>query len=251
MNTKSLIRCLPVASLSGFALLAPLCTLAGNLDVPDSVEGFASLSAAGTNNCCLANDNYFVGSEPEGRPFGGEFRNYFSFAIPDFTGDATSASILIPTGQTLFDQSASIQYTLTSVSVPLSLTQGVVNPTVFDALGTGVVFGTETYSDAGPFGTVAITLDAAALNAIDNSRGGTFTLGGRVTSPISFGPSVPDQSIFGSTGGDGPQVHLVFSNSGVQQAPEIDATSWAASLTLLLGALAVIRGRRSVVAKLS
>jgi hypothetical protein len=65
MNTKSLMRFLPMASLSGFAVLAPLCTQAGNIDVPDLVEGFASLSTAETNNCCLANDNYFVGSEPE------------------------------------------------------------------------------------------------------------------------------------------------------------------------------------------
>jgi hypothetical protein len=242
MNTIASTRSLVALGSIGAALLAPLTSQAGNVDVPDSIEGFATLSDQ-TNNCCLAAENYFVGSEPEGRPFGGEFRNYFSFQLPDFTGDATSATILIPTGQTTLFQSPTIDYTLTSLSVPLSLTQGVANPTVFNALGTGTVFGSETYTDS-TSGTVAITLDAAALAAIDSSRGGTITLGGRVTSPIAFGPNVPDQSLFGSTGGIGPQVHLVFTNSAPTQAPEIDPSGWVAGLTLLLGTVAVLRGRR-------
>jgi hypothetical protein len=241
MNSISVTRSLVALGSIGFALLAPLTSHAGNVDVADSVEGFASLSDQ-TNNCCQASDNYFVGSEPEGRPFGGEFRNYFSFQLPEFTGDATAATILIPFGQSTLFQSPTIDYTLTSLSVPLSLTQGVANPTVFNALGTGTVFGTETFTDS-TFGTVAITLDAAALAAIDGSRGGTFTLGGRVTSPIGFGPSVPDQSIFANTGGSGPQVHLVLTNSAPTQAPEIDPSAWVAGLTLLLGTIAVTRGR--------
>jgi hypothetical protein len=241
MNTI-LTRTLVALGSIGFALLAPVSSRAGDVDVPDSVEGFATSSQ--TNNCCLSTENYVVGSIPEGRPFVGESRNYFSFQIPDFTGDATSASILIPFGQSTLFQSPSIQYTLTSVSVPPSLTQGVLDPTVFNALGTGTIFGTETYTDS-TFGTVAITLDAAALAAIDSSRGGTFSLGGRVTSPILFGPNVPDQSIFESTGGTAPQVHLVITHSAPTLAPEIDASQWAAELTLLLGAVAVMRSRRA------
>jgi hypothetical protein len=174
MDTISITRSLVALGWIGVALLAPLSSRAGDVDVPDSIEGFATSSQ--TNNCCLAAENYVVGSIPEGRPFVGESRNYFSFQIPDFTGDATSATILIPFGQSTLFQSPTIDYTLTSLSVPLALTQGVPNTTVFNALGTGTVFGTETFTDS-TVGTVAITLDAAALAAIDSSRGGTLTLG--------------------------------------------------------------------------
>lgn len=217
---------------------------ADTLTVNDSAEGWVT-SVTPFNNCCSATGNYLVGNAPEGRPGGGEFRNYFSFEIPSFSGDLTSASILIPTAQETFFQSPSLQYTLTSVAVPLSLTLSEPNQALFDSLGTGLVFGTQTYSESGPFNTVAISLDSAALDAIRNSQNAAFTLGGRVTSPILFGPNQPDQIVFASSGGTVPQVQLVLQTSGsVPAAPEIDPTSSASGLTMLLCALAVLRGSR-------
>ena len=217
---------------------------AENLTVNDSAEGWVT-SFTPFNNCCSANTNYLVGNAPEGRPGGGEFRNYFSFDIPSFSGALTSASIVIPTAQETFNQSPSLQYTLTSVAVPLSLTLSVPNQALFDSLGTGVVFGTQTYSESGPFNTVAISLDSEALAAITNSQNTAFTLGGRVTSSILFGPNQPDQLVFASSGGNIPQVQLVLQTSpSMHAAPEIDPTSSAAGLMMLFCALAVLRGSR-------
>ena len=133
---------------------------------------------------------------------------------------------------------------IAGTSVPLSLTLSVPNQALFDSLGTGVVFGTQTYSESGPFNTVAISLDSAALDAIRNSQNAAFTIGGRVTSPILFGPNQPDQIVFASSGGTVPQVQLVLQTSSIPAAPEIDPTSSATGLTMLLCALAVLRGSR-------
>ena len=68
----------------------------------------------------------------------------------------------------------------------------------FAGLGTGTLFGSESYTAADRFITKSIVLDGAALSAIGNG-GLTFSIGGRVTSPTTFGPAAPDQLVFGSS----------------------------------------------------
>jgi hypothetical protein len=116
----------------------------------------------------------------------GEIRNFFTFNIPLLNAPLVSASLVLDTVFVVTNQSPGITYEVTSLT---SFT--------FGGLGTGTLFGSESYTAADQFMTKSIVLNGDALSAIGNG-GLTFSIGGRVTSLTTFGPAEPDQFVFGA-----------------------------------------------------
>lgn len=145
----------------------------------------------------LAGNNYRAGfcPGPPGGCIGGpaEFRDFFTFDIPQLDGPVISAVLTLSTVGVSTADSASITYQITSI------------PSVFgfNDLGTGTVYGSRVYtgadganSPAAPEGTnQSITLDAAGIAAILSNT--TFGIGGRVT---TLGGNPTSEFILDSSG---------------------------------------------------
>ena len=143
-------------------------------------------------------NNYVVGNCGYDPPPGnsgcnsGEFRNFFQFSIPSFSGTLVSADLVLYPLDIELLQSPSLTYQVTSL--PGSF--------VFGDLGTGTFYGSRTYTSADALGpALAISLDADALNAIMAAAGGAFGVGGRVTSATLFGNTELNQVAFSHSGG--------------------------------------------------
>jgi PEP-CTERM motif len=84
-----------------------------------------------------------------------------------------------------------------------SLRAGTAGVAAYNDLGTGVVYGSRVYTAADQNQIRSISLNAAALGAIQNSSGGSFTLGGSLQTPSA----VPEPStlalMFGALGAMG------------------------------------------------
>jgi len=100
----------------------------------------------------------------------GEVRDFFQFDVTGLSGQVVSAELAIDVGNLELDQLDYLTYQVTSLpAVPLtSLT--------FADLGTGLVYGSRTYTQNDDrLRGVTISLDAAALSAI--AAGGFFGAG--------------------------------------------------------------------------
>jgi hypothetical protein len=148
---------------------------------------------ATAGNGALPSNNYIAGNCGAGDCYTGEFRNFFEFGIPQLSGPVLSATLLLDTRYEAMSQSPSITYQVTSVPTDF----------LFSDLGGGTLYGSRTYTAGDQYQVTRIDLDAAALAGIRQAAGGTFILGGRVTSSVAFGPATPDQLIFGRS--DAPQ----------------------------------------------
>jgi hypothetical protein len=166
------------------------CASGGTILLTATAEGWVTATA---NNGSYAANDYVTGNCGAGDCYTGEFRNFFEFGIPALNGPVLSATLLLDTGYPVLQQSGSIVYQVTSVAPAFG----------FDDLGAGTVYGSRTYTAANRNQVDGIVLDTAALADIQQAAGGTFTLGGRVTSSAAFGAAQPDQLIFGRT--DSPQ----------------------------------------------
>ncbi len=145
---------------------------------------------ATSSNGDLAANNYVAGNCGAGDCYTGEFRNFFQFQIPALSGPVLSATLLLDASYASLQQSQSITYQVTSVPGEFS----------FADLGAGTLYGSRTYTASDQYRTEGIALDASALAAIQAAAGGTFAVGGRVTS-AGFDAALPDQLLFGRTGG--------------------------------------------------
>jgi hypothetical protein len=121
---------------------------------------------------------------------GGEYRDFFSFQIPVLAGPIASAAFQIDTVGVTLAQSPTLTASFTSLTTTTS----------FAALGTGVVYGSAAYgvSDANAMKTIA--LNQSAITALLGDEGGTFLIGGRVTSSSNLDPAAPDQLIYVHSG---------------------------------------------------
>jgi hypothetical protein len=122
-----------------------------------------------------------------------EFRDFFTFAIPQLDGPVISAVLTLSTAGVSTADSPSMNYQITSVQSTFG----------FNDLGTGTVYGSRVYTAAdGPTGpsnpegtNQSITLNAAGIADILSNT--TFGIGGRVT---TLGSNPTNEFIFDSSG---------------------------------------------------
>jgi hypothetical protein len=163
--------------------------------VGDATRGW--FTPAANSGTTIAGNNYRAGFCPA--PPGGcksgpaEFRDFFTFAIPQLDGPVISAALTLSTAGVGTADSPSMTYQITSI------------PSVFGFadLGTGTVYGSRVYTQAdGPTGpghpegtSQSITLDAAGIAGILSNT--TFGIGGRIT---TLGANPTEEMIFDSSG---------------------------------------------------
>jgi hypothetical protein len=142
------------------------------------------------------NNNYLVGVENYGTVY--EFRNFFIFDIPTFSGSIVSAMLILnnpnPSGYSSSDPTET--YTLFSYEGDLEpLSDGTGGVSVFDDLGGGTSYGSRVVSAADNESNVEIILDDSFLADVQRHVG-LFAFGGRLT---TIEPQVSDQIMFGAT----------------------------------------------------
>jgi hypothetical protein len=112
-----------------------------------------------------------------------------ALAVPSITGSIVSASLVLHSYNVGLNQSSqAVLYQVTAIPSGFG----------FDDLGEGTLYGSRTYTSDDFWVTRSIELDAAAIADILAAQGGTFRLGGRLSSGIAFGPDEEDQYIFGA-----------------------------------------------------
>jgi hypothetical protein len=122
-----------------------------------------------------------------------EFRDFFTFAIPQLDGPVISAVLTLSTAGVSTADSPSMNYQITSIPSVFGFTD----------LGTGTAYGSRVYAAAdGPTGpgnpegtNQSIPLDAAGIAAILSNT--TFGIGGRIT---TLGSNPTNEFIFDSSG---------------------------------------------------
>jgi len=162
--------------------------------VSDATRGWFTPTTSITG---ISGGNYRAGfcpAPPEGCMSGpAEFRDFFTFAIPQLDGPVLSAVLILSTAGVDTADSPSMTYQITSIPAVFG----------FNDLGTGTVYGSRVYTGADgandpsmPQGTnQSITLNAAGIAAIVSNT--TFGIGGRIT---TLGTNPTGEFIFDSSG---------------------------------------------------
>jgi hypothetical protein len=147
----------------------------------------------GITNGVLPSNNYAVGNcgVNDCTSVAGEFRDWFGFTIPTFTGTILSATFQINTAYIYLGQSSTLTVSFF----------GLVTSPTFASIGAGTLYGSNTFSSTDAGKIEAITLDAAALASLSADKGGAFLFGGKVTSPTAFSPAAADQLAFAASSG--------------------------------------------------
>ena len=122
----------------------------------------------GFNNGADPGNNYIAGKPSA------EFRDWFEFAIPSFSGALTSATLELyepgnPPDLANGHSGGTLTYSVYGLSA---------QPTVFSGVGTANPFGSVSTSSTDDGTIIDITLNAAALAAITSDQGGNIFIGG-------------------------------------------------------------------------
>jgi len=142
-------------------------------------RGWVSTGDPG-NNGADAGNNYFAG-----QVFSDEYRNWFEFSIPDFSGTLASATLILTQPQPGGHAGDNLLYSV----------YGLANqPVQFSDVTDVLLYGSAATGPSGA-GSVSVTLDAAALAAIAADKGGDFLIGGSDSGEFS----VSDAYDFGGT----------------------------------------------------
>src|SRR5262245_29463868 len=152
------------------------------------------------------NKNYTTGISG-----GTEVRSYFVFNLPSFSEPILSATLELsnpPNGYTSPDAFEIFQ--LNDVLTPISLLEATSfgATEVFNDLGSGVTYGTRGVSVTDNGTLVTMTLNASAISAITAAGGGTWALGGALT---TLGGAT-NEFMFGFTGTGTPTRALVLNS---------------------------------------
>ncbi len=144
------------------------------------------------------NNNYAVGD------FGGNtYRNYFYF---DSLTGVTSAEFDIgadPSGF-LFGGHSSVTWTLYDLNAAINTNQDYMDTSIFDDLGTGVVYGSVTLT--APTSNVVVDLNSAGIAALNAAGltgsefgfGGVLTFSGGVPEPATWAMGMLGFGLLGS-----------------------------------------------------
>jgi hypothetical protein len=148
-----------------------------------------------------------AGDQTGGTPI--QFRNYFVFDLPNITEQILSAQLSFYNPSEAIDGEAGYlssnpteTYQITNVTTPLGTLQSgnVGEPQVFADLATNTVWGSVSVSSADDGQMITITLDSAAIKALNPARGGEIALGGRILG-LPLPAQLPDRYVFGGTNG--------------------------------------------------
>ncbi len=124
--------------------------------------------------------------------------NYFTFSLSGVSGTITGATISIFNPVNGFFGSPGM-YTLYDVVTPPSIlianNSAAVGITIYNDLGSGTVFGSTNVSSADNGTVITISLNAAAIAALNATNGGVFAIGGAFSAPSG-------SVVFGFTGFD-------------------------------------------------
>ena len=189
MNARSIL----LSTIALFGGLAPLAHGAV-IVLNESTRGWETATVSSPVG---PGGNYRAGfcpAPPQGCNSGGtEFRDFFTFAIPQLNGPILSAALVLSSAGVSTVDSPTETYQITSIPSVFGFTD----------LGTGTVYGSRVYTQADganspavPQGTTqSIALDAAGIAAIQSNT--TFGIGGRIT---TLGPNPTNEMIFDSSG---------------------------------------------------
>lgn len=123
-------------------------------------------------------------------------RNFFVFDLTAVTEDIVAATLTVESPGGYESSNPFETWTLYDVSTDIpTLTAGGLGLTaIYDDLGTGISYGSVdvTASDNGQL--ITITLNPAAITALNTARGGAFAIGGDVST--LGGSAVPLEAIF-------------------------------------------------------
>ena len=158
------------------------------------------IEQTGDTNGSSATNNYISGNCGLGDCSDGEFRSWFQFSIPALPGPIASARLLIATVVVHDEQGPTMTLAVTSLPVGFG----------FSDLGTGTFYGSRVYSAADANTIRSISLNASALADIAASELGTFGASTRISSGAIFGPTEPNQYVFGFSQADSVQLEITF-----------------------------------------
>jgi hypothetical protein len=124
-----------------------------------------------------SNDNFYAGQFETST-----FNNFFTFAIPAEFGTVNSAKLILARHAS---DGLPVTYSLYDVSTnPIALNQNLgPSAAIVNDLGSGILYGSIGVSDYSSPNPLEITLNVAALAAIQASEGGLFSIGGTL-SPV-------------------------------------------------------------------
>jgi hypothetical protein len=189
-------------------------------------------------NGAAAGNNYFAGHPSDAVLGNASFRNWFGFDLAGLSGTVSAATLLLanpPGGFNSVDQFE--QYTIFDVTSSFT-SLGSPNLLVYSDLGSGTAYGSYTASIADNASVVEISLNAAAVGAIQASFGSQFALGGAITTLDGLELGRP-QSLFGASAGAVTQLRLDLDPAAV---PEPSTLLMLSTGTLL----ALVRRRKAI-----
>ena len=189
-------------------------------------------------NGAAAGNNYFVGHPPDMVFGNSSFRNWFGFDLASLSGTVSSATLLLtnpPGGFNSVDQFE--QYTIFDVTSSFA-SLGLPDLLVYSDLGSGTAYGSYTASIADNASVVEISLNAAAVGAIQALLGSQFALGGAITTLDGLELGRP-QSLFGASAGSVTQLRLELDPAAVPEPSTL--------VMLSTGTIAALVRRKKVI----
>jgi hypothetical protein len=149
-----------------------------------------------------------------------DYRNFFVFDLSGVTGTVAGARLELNTLQVSGNETYELYHVATPVATLLAGGSG--KGSIFDDLGDGTVYATQSILASQPNTTIDIALNSGFVSNANAAIGGRFAIGGALTSLASTG----NQYVFGYQSLDGPP--LSYSRLVLTVVPE------PGMLTLLL-----------------
>jgi PEP-CTERM motif len=145
---------------------------AGMVTLNDTHRGWYLDNGTSSRN---VGNNYFVG-----RSGSIEFRNYLGFDLSGVSEPIIAAELNLDSAAVL---GTNHDYELHKVVTPFA-NLGSYSVAIFDDLGSGSVYGSRTYESSDRLQLRSILLNAAALADLNSAAGGSFAIGGSITSAL-------------------------------------------------------------------
>lgn len=224
---------------AGFCSGAPITRVADARGCVNQNEIYrCGQSGTGTGNFVTG----FSGAEPGSPTQNEELRSFFRFDLTGISGTVLSADfqVELPTGGYRSTDTLETFALFDILGHPADLTPSPLPVGTFADLGTGTLFGSGTVAFSNEGTLLTLSLNAAAVAEINGSLGGTFAMGGAVT---SLARQTDETEFVWANSAGKVTAQLVL---GFDAAPEPTAVPEPGTGLLLvagLGVLAFWRGR--------